>query len=919
MTSLISFRNILFFLLFLSIPLYSSEIIKIGKAQSLSSESKADLENTLITTLEREIKGYEIKRDGTQNTSSNLESSKKDYLYIEFYYNTHSNTLPPDLYLVVYDPKTQSVIDILSERSIDQLPPEILIVESEFQKDEAEMISNLIKKFQISLLLNPSKKILQENILENLKDPALRQSISNFLKDETQASKDDNDPFSYLKEQFDTATRSNQSVEDLPITVQVISKKEIRDYNYRTLVEALAYKPGIMVSEPGNGETGHHFYQRGLLGNSYTKILLNGIPITPSVVFGMPINEMLYLKHAESIEVVYGPASAVYGADAFAGVVNIKTGNKKTNQIRFETTVGEFGYLNTSFFGTNMASLGDDYLVLNAYGLKSNRKDQNIKKGYSGTYSAEQYYQRNGQFGDRTNFFSEIPSSNSSYGVSISFKKFEFYFDQMKRSDHSSLGQQTAFYSYSDSGAVWSDNITRYALKNSFDIGSITVNSNLSYNQFRLDTHSNYNLKFEKTPLFKFKASDDILLEQTAIFKPSRIIELLVGYSYQFSGVFPKTNDLKLPFNPNFYTPFSNKKPPPDPEFGDFGNYPQRFQNIAGFIQSTFQFDKTSFILGMRYDKHSLYGDTLNPRAAMIHKFTNAFSTRISYTEGFRGAPIYLSYNSIATGTRETGINYLFIPNADLKPEKLRAYEFGLRYLFNKNISIENILFHNYVINKFNSLTVKRDEILYPNSTQDTVNTFGNSGKTSLTGFDLILNISEIHRPTRLNIQLMNSIAKGFEFLPPQYDKNTTDLEIFILEKFDPKKDKINNYRNVPRRMTSLRVSMKLFEIWFLALDLVNSEGWYSNSIRSKAQYDTAEYNPKFDPYFPRLRIDGFNKIDLTSHIDVVKYFRIVTKITNLTNEVFSGKGAYDGANNLDIHPQFRRNAYLGFEVNHEW
>ena len=101
--------------------------------------------------------------------------------------------------------------------------------------------------------------------------------------------------------------------------MSVIGKREIRDYNYRTLVEALKFKPGIMVSEPGNGETGNHFYQRGLWGNSYSKILLNGMPISPSVTSGMPINEMLYLKHAESIEVVYGPASAVYGADAFAG------------------------------------------------------------------------------------------------------------------------------------------------------------------------------------------------------------------------------------------------------------------------------------------------------------------------------------------------------------------------------------------------------------------------------------------------------------------------------------------------------------------------------------------------------------------------------------------------------------------------
>jgi outer membrane receptor for ferrienterochelin and colicin len=914
------FRLILVFFIIL-IPLLAEKNMDLGFIKSLTDYKNLDFEKELVEILNKELKSSQINYLNVPKTDSGLtisQSNKSDY-YLEIYYKYNLKSIPPDIYLVIYNPESEQVIDIISEKSLENLPPEIEIVESEFQKEEYEMINNLIKKFQITLTLNPNRKVLRDNILENLKEKSLRDFLNKFLKYEDKVSKEEYDPFSYLKEQFDTATRSNQNIEDLPITVQIISKKEIRDYNYRTLVEALKFKPGMMVSEPGNGETGHHFYQRGFLGNSYTKILLNGIPITPSVVFGMPINEMLYLKNAESIEIVYGPASAIYGADAFSGVVNIKTGNKKNNQIRFETHVGNLGYLNTNFFSTNRVALGNDFLTLHAYGLKSNRKDQNIKDGYSGTYFPEQYYQRNGQFGDRTNFFSEIPSSNDSYGVSLSYKKFEFYYDQLKRSDHSSLGQQSSFYSYSDSGAVWSDNINRYALKNSFDIGQITINSNLSYNQYRLDTHSNYNLKFEKTPLFKFMGSDDILLEQTAIFKPLKSIELLIGYSYQYSGVYPKTNDLKIPFNSNFYSPFSNKKPIPDPDFGDFGNYPKRFNNIAGFAQTTYQYEKTSFILGVRYDSHSLYGDTLNPRVALIHKFTNAFSTRLSYTEGFRGAPIYLSYNSVATGTREKGITYLFVPNANLQPEKLRAYEFGLRYLINKNISFENIIFHNYVVNKFNSLKTNRDPFLYPNSTQDKVDTFGNIGNSSLTGIDLILNLSEIHRPTHLNIQIMNSFAKGFEFLPPQYDKTTTDLEIFVIEKLDPKKDKINNYRTVPRRMTTVRFSAKFFELWFLALDIINSDSWYSKNIRTKSQYDKAEYNPTFDPYYPINKINGYNTIDLTTHLDVSKYIRIVGKVTNLTNEVFGGKGGYDGSNNLDIHPQYRRNSYLGFEVNNEW
>ena len=899
----------LFFLsmIFLCFPIHSQNTIIVDKVFPLG-ESNIQFEEMIKARLGKEGYPYKFQFDSSISTAQ---------FRSEIYYLTNKK-LPPDIYIATFHPEKKYIIDLISEKSISQLPSEIEIVKGEFQEKDEEVFERAFKKYLISLSLNSSKSIRKDSINENLQNKKLREILVDRIKSESRQEKSD-DAFSYLKEQFDTATRTTQKVEDLPITVSIIGKKEIRDYNYRTLVEALKFKPGIIVSEPGSGEIGNHFYQRGLMGNAYSKILLNGIPISPSVTFGMPINEMLYLKNAESIEVVYGPASAVYGADAFSGVINIKTVPKKDNQLRFETHVGEFGYLNHNFFATNKVALANDTLTVSVYGLKSNRKDQNIKDGYSDTYYAEKYYQRNGQFGDRVNFFSELPSSNQSYGSSITFKKFNFFFDNMKRSDNSSLGQQSSFYNYNNSGATWGDTITRFAGKNSFDIGNITFNTNLSYNQYRLDPNSNYNLKFEKTPLYKFMGSDDILFEQTSIFKPVRQIEVLMGFSYQYSGVYPKTNDLKLPFNPNFYQPFSEKKPLPDPDFGNFGNNPKRFQNTAGFFQLSYSIQNTSIIAGARHDSHTLYGRADNPRLALIQKLNPQSSIRISYTEGFRGAPIYLSSNSIAVGTASSGVTYLFVPNENLKPEKLRSYEFGLRHIFSNITSLEAVIFHNYVENKFNVSKVNRNEILYPNSKQSKVDTFLNVGKSTLTGIDLILGFQELHKPTHLNISLSTSFAKGSEFLAPEYDKSKSDFEQAVLELSDKKRNKIQNFRGVPNRMSKIRVSVKLYDVWFIALDYINSEGWYSRNIISKRQYDIAEYNANFDPYFAYNKIKGYNIIDFNSHVDFFNYFRILVKITNLTNQVFSGQSAYDGSQNLDINPQYRRNWYLGFEVNHSW
>ena len=155
--------------------------------------------------------------------------------------------------------------------------------------------------------------------------------------------------------------------------------------------------------------------------------------------------------------------------------------------------------------------------------------------------------------------------------------------------------------------------------------------------------------------------------------------------------------------------------------------------------------------------------------------------------------------------------------------------------------------------------------------------------------------------------------------MAPENDSTKSDLEIAILELYDNKRNKIQNYRGVPNRMSKLRVSMKLFEMWFLAFDYINSDGWYSRNIISKRQYDIAEYNSTYDPYFANNKVKGYNIVDFNTHIDFLKYFRIMAKVTNLTNQVFSGQAAYDGSQNLDINPQYRRNFYLGLEVNHSW
>lgn len=56
-----------------------------------------------------------------------------------------------------------------------------------------------------------------------------------------------------------SASRSAKYIEDLPVTIYVITHKEIQQNNYTTLADALKHVPGVRVSQPGSGETGEIF------------------------------------------------------------------------------------------------------------------------------------------------------------------------------------------------------------------------------------------------------------------------------------------------------------------------------------------------------------------------------------------------------------------------------------------------------------------------------------------------------------------------------------------------------------------------------------------------------------------------------------------------------------------------------------
>lgn len=115
-----------------------------------------------------------------------------------------------------------------------------------------------------------------------------------------------------------TGTRTPRKLRDDPIGTEVVGAKELGARNVRDASTALAAEPGIQVERSFRGSS---FQLRGL-DAKYVRMLMDGMPLVGQV------NDTIDLRRyategIERIEVLRGTASALYGSDALAGVVNL--------------------------------------------------------------------------------------------------------------------------------------------------------------------------------------------------------------------------------------------------------------------------------------------------------------------------------------------------------------------------------------------------------------------------------------------------------------------------------------------------------------------------------------------------------------------------------------------------------------------
>ncbi len=150
-----------------------------------------------------------------------------------------------------------------------------------------------------------------------------------------------------------SVSKKAESIYEAPATIVVVTRDDIQKRGYNDLVELLKDVPGFDLTLFYGPEYAN-VYQRGFRQNNTEKTLLlfDGIEENDLWTNWAYIDRQYPLSNIERVEIIYGPASTMYGPNAFAGVINVIMRNS-VDAIKPGKNIGtsanvEYGTYNTA-------------------------------------------------------------------------------------------------------------------------------------------------------------------------------------------------------------------------------------------------------------------------------------------------------------------------------------------------------------------------------------------------------------------------------------------------------------------------------------------------------------------------------------------------------------------------------------------
>lgn len=217
-----------------------------------------------------------------------------------------------------------------------------------------------------------------------------------------------------------TATRTEMSVKEAPSAVQVVDSKKLEQTQAKTLHDALKGALGVNVFNDFQGRSNVSI--RGSKSR-HVLIMVDGKRLGGELSYNS-VNawdvDRIRMEDVEKVEIIRGPAGALYGSDAIGGVINVitKTPEKTTASVNYEYGWYEDG---------------------KGAGYKSNLYLQGAEKQYSYKVSAGLNNSRPYQISavDEANFYGEEQPLSLNVGYTFdNGNKLSFDFSRLKEDTH---------------------------------------------------------------------------------------------------------------------------------------------------------------------------------------------------------------------------------------------------------------------------------------------------------------------------------------------------------------------------------------------------------------------------------------------------------------------------------------------------
>ncbi len=505
-----------------------------------------------------------------------------------------------------------------------------------------------------------------------------------------------------------TAAGFMQSSEEAPATIRVITAQEIKNRGYEQLQDALRDIPGIDLIHV-NGYSPTLIYFRGMYGAENLRAMLMIDGIVENNILGT--NDMAgpaySLHNVDRIEIIWGPASALYGANAFGGVINIIT--KKGGEINGLHAEQGYGTFNTSFEKVSM-------------GLKKG----NLEFAFAGTlYSTDGPKFTNRDPNYSASFVNKARSFNSEISYYAKKSKttlgYRFY--------RTPMGYGTFFNSATTLlglpsqgnenngvvGIVQSDvrgekgGVADYYLRTGYLQNEFKPNDKFSllsrivYRETGTADDSYLYITFDGRKLYKAiftSYSNRVSADVGANYSPSENQRFSAGVQFYTDNI--EKGQRGSTFNPTPYLLDGR-----DSVYNLHATFLKRKYvirtNVGGYLQyvlNTNLLNKTNFTLGTRYDYNSYFGSSFNPRAVIVNQPSKKLTLKLQFGTAFR-AP--------------TENEIIQAPDSfQLKTEKIKTYEVDVIYSVSKNMRIQVNLFRNelrdvIVISNLSGLVVNKN------------------------------------------------------------------------------------------------------------------------------------------------------------------------------------------------------------------